>query len=80
MTIRRTPDLSRRDGLRLAATGTAGLAVASFAALGPASAAPAPRPAAGQELSPGDRAHVAVSARRAKSASSTRCEVGTQPG
>ena len=62
MTIRRTPDLSRRDGLRLAATGTAGLAVASLAALGPASAAPAPRPAAGQELSPGDRAHVAVSA------------------
>lgn len=62
MTIRRTPDLSRRDGLRLAATGTAGLAVASLAALGPASAAPVPRPAAGQELSPGDRAHVAVSA------------------
>lgn len=61
MTIRRTPALTRRDGLRLAATGTAGLAVASFAALGPASAAPMPRPA-GQGLSPGSRAHVAVSA------------------
>ena len=47
MTHRRFPDLTRRDGLRLAATGTAGLAVASLAALGPASAAPAPRPAAG---------------------------------
>ena len=62
MTIRRTPDLTRRDGLRLAATGTAGLAVASLAALGPASAAPAPRPAAGTAPAPGDRAHVAVSA------------------
>jgi len=61
MTIRRTPALTRRDGLRLAATGTAGLAVASFAALGPASAAPMPRPS-GQGLSPGSRAHVAVSA------------------
>ena len=62
MTIRRTPDLTRRDGLRLAATGTAGLAVASLAALGPASAAPSPRPAAGRAPAPGDRAHVAVSA------------------
>lgn len=59
MTIRRFPDLTRRDGLRLAATGTAGLAVAS---LGPAFAAPAPRPAAGTAPAPGDRAHVAVSA------------------
>lgn len=62
MTIRRFPDLTRRDGLRLAATGTAGLAVASLAALGPASAAPSPRPAAGRAPAPGDRAHVAVSA------------------
>lgn len=62
MTIRRTPALTRRDGLRLAATGTAGLAAASLAALGPASAAPAPHPSAGRELSPGDRAHVVVSA------------------
>jgi cell wall-associated NlpC family hydrolase len=62
MTTHRTPALTRRDGLRLAATGTAGLAVASLAVLGPASAAPAPRPASGPDLAPGDRAHVAVSA------------------
>ena len=62
MTTHRIPALTRRDGLRLAATGTAGLAVASLAALDPASAAPAPRPASGPGLAPGDRAHVAVSA------------------
>lgn len=56
MTHRRLPDLTRRDGLRLAATGTAGLAVASLAALGSASAASAPRPAAGKTPAPGDRA------------------------
>jgi cell wall-associated NlpC family hydrolase len=55
----RSPALTRRDGLRLAAAGTAGLALASLA---PATAAPSPRPAAGAGLVPGARAHVGVSA------------------
>ncbi|MFC7464993.1 NlpC/P60 family protein [Brachybacterium sp. GCM10030252] len=60
--------LTRRDGLRLAATGTAGLAVAGLASVAPAAvaapadAAPAGLPAPGEGLSPGGLAHVAVTA------------------
>ncbi|GAA4529429.1 hypothetical protein GCM10023160_28660 [Brachybacterium paraconglomeratum] len=69
-----TSRLSRRDGLRLAATGTASLAVAGLAGLAPAALADAPagRPAAapavgpglepGTGLEPGGVAHVAVTA------------------
>lgn len=61
-------DLTRRTSLRLAATGTAGLAVAGLASLAPATAdggaspagRPAPQPGAG--LRPGGIAHVAVTA------------------
>lgn len=67
------PQLTRRGGLRLAATGTAGLAVAGVAAMAPAAmSAPAradapaghPRnqPTPGADLAPGDTAHVAVTA------------------
>ncbi|MGO1285543.1 MAG: C40 family peptidase [Brachybacterium sp.] len=62
--------LTRRDGLRLAATGTAGLAVAGLAGLAPAAAADSPGPApagrpgaaAGDGLEAGSVAHVAVTA------------------
>ena len=66
-----TPRPTRRDGLRLAAAGTAGLAVAGLASLAPASAVgpadlpadrPGPRPEPGVGLTPGGVAHVAVTA------------------
>ncbi|WP_114853395.1 C40 family peptidase [Brachybacterium sp. YJGR34] len=61
------PSLTRRDGLRLAAAGTAGLAVAGLSSLAPAASAdtgplPAGRPAPGAGLTPGGVAHVAVTA------------------
>lgn len=62
------PRLTRRDSLRLAATGTAGLAVAGLAGLAPAALAGAPvgrpeaSPTAGVGLEPGAVAHVAITA------------------
>lgn len=68
-----TPRLTRRDGLRLAAAGTAGLAAAGLASVAPAMAAgpaersgptehPGPWPEPGVGLTPGGIAHVAVTA------------------
>ena len=57
MTLHHT--LTRRDGLRLAAAGSAGLAAAGLATLAPARAE---RPAPGTDPVPGRAAHVAVTA------------------
>lgn len=65
-----TVRLTRRDGLRLAATGTAGLAVAGLGAVAPAlaegpaapAAGPTTLPEPGAGLTPGATAHVAVTA------------------